>query len=83
MYYFVCDDSQKKTARRFRVSTGLVSEIFRRLQDVCTRDLDERPIIPFGDPGVVVKCDESKFHHKAKIIYFFCSLDEITERWSS
>ena len=30
-------------------------------------DLQNRPIIPFGGPGVVVKCDGSKFNHKAKV----------------
>ena len=45
----------------------LVSQICRLLQDLCSRDLEERPFIPFGGPGVVVKCDESKFNHKAKV----------------
>lgn len=30
-------------------------------------DLQTRPIIPFGGPGAVVKCDESKFNYKAKV----------------
>ena len=30
-------------------------------------DLQNRPIIPFGGPGAVVKCDESKFNHKPKV----------------
>ena len=50
--------------RRSDVNHGLISNIFRRLQDVCSRDLADRPIIPFGGPGSVVKCDEGKFNVK-------------------
>ena len=67
IYYFVSEDSQRQTARRLNLNPGLVSKIYRRLQDVCSRDLDERPFTPFGGPGAAVKCDESKFNHKAKV----------------
>ena len=70
IYYFIADDSQRITTRRLHVNHGLISNIFRRLQDVCSRDLADRPIIPFGGPGSVVKCDESKFNHKAKVPFF-------------
>ncbi|CAH3026502.1 unnamed protein product, partial [Porites evermanni] len=66
IYYFIPDDSQRITARRLDVNHGLISNIFKRLQDVCSRDLADRPIIPFGSPGSDVKCDEGKFNHKAK-----------------
>ena len=75
IYYFIADDSQRIAARRLGVNLALVSNIFRQMQDVCSRDLAERPIIPFGGPGSVVKCDESKFNHKAKVLLlllFFC-----------
>ena len=74
IYYFIADDSQRITGRRLDVNHGLISNIFRRLQDVCLRDLADRPIIPFGSLGSVVKCDESKFNHKAKVNFFlfFC-----------
>ena len=49
------------------MNQGLVSRIFRRLQDVCSMDLVERPVIPIGGPGAAVKCDETKFNHKAKV----------------
>jgi len=67
IHYFVSEDSQRQTARRLSLNPGLVSKIYRRLQDVCSRDLDRGPFIPFGGPGAVVKCDESKFNHKAKV----------------
>ena len=34
-------------------------------------DLEYNPITPFGGPGIVVKCDESKFNHKAKVSNIF------------
>ena len=74
IHHFIADDSQRKTARTLHLDPGLVSKIFRGLQDVCSRDLVNRPVIPFGGPGVVVKCDESKFNHKSKVrdslVYF-------------
>ena len=67
IYYFVQDDLQRRILRTLNLNASLVSQICRRLQDVCSLDMQTRPIIPFGGPGVVVKCDESKFNHKAKV----------------
>ena len=77
IYYFITDDSLRITVRRLDVNHGLISNIFRRLQDVCLRDLADRPIIPFGSPGSVIKCDESKFNHKPNVnffLFFFSSI---------
>ena len=49
------------------MNASIISRICRRLQDVCSVDLQNRPVTPFGGHGVVVKCDESKFNHKAKV----------------
>lgn len=67
IYFFTAEDSQRRISRHVGINPNLVSRICRRLQDVCSRDLEDRPIIPFGGPGIVVKCDESKFNHKAKV----------------
>lgn len=67
VHYFVCEDTQIKTSRRLNMNQGLVSRIFKRLQDVFSMDLVERPVIPIGGPGAAVKCDEAKFNHKAKV----------------
>jgi len=67
IYYFLQDDSQRRILRTPSLRASLVSRICGRLQDVCSVDLQTRPKIPFGGPGAVVKCDESKFNHKAKV----------------
>ena len=67
IYYFSQDDSQRRILQTLNLRGSLVSQICRRLQDVCSMDLQTRPIIPFGGPGAVVKCDKSKFNHKAKV----------------
>ena len=67
IYYFIPDDSQRRILQTLNLRASLVSRICRRLQDVCSMDLQIRPIIPFGGPGTVVKCDESKLNHKAKV----------------
>lgn len=69
IYYFTAEDSQRRTALYLSLNPSLVLSIYRRLQDVCSRDLQERPIIPFGGPGTVAKCDESKFNHKPKVSF--------------
>jgi len=79
IYYFLQDDSQRSTLRTLNLRASLVSRICRRLQDVCSVDLQTRPIIPFGGPDAVVKCGEIKFSHKAKVKMqydFFNFLDE-------
>ncbi|XP_068733300.1 uncharacterized protein [Montipora capricornis] len=66
VYFFAREDSQRRISRHLGLNAGLASNICRKLQDVCSRDLEDRPFTPFGGPGMVVKCDESKFNHKAK-----------------
>ena len=70
IYFFSAEDSQREISRHLSLNPNLVSIIWRRLQDACSRDLQERPITPFGGPGTVVKCDESKFNHKSKVKLF-------------
>ena len=67
IYYFLQDNPQHRAARALDFKPPLVSKIFRRLQDVCSVDLENRPFIPFGGPGTVAKCDESKFNHRPKV----------------
>ena len=61
----------RTTSRKVGLTKNKTSQIYRRLEDVCTVDLEYNPITPFGGPGIVVKCDESKFNHKAKVSNIF------------
>ena len=65
-YFWSMDMTREKTARMMSVNVNLVWRVFWRLEDVCSLDIDRNPFIPFGRTAVV-KCDESKFNHKAKV----------------
>lgn len=75
LYFFLGDESQKSASRKIGLKKEKTSQIYRKLEDVCSVDLEYNPIIPFAGPGIVVKCDESKFNHKAKVgkqsVFFF------------
>ena len=67
IHYFTQDDAQHRIVRALGISASLTSKICRRLQNVCSVNLQNRPFIPFGGPGTVAKCDERKFNHKPKV----------------
>ena len=75
-YFFITNTSQRTIARHLGLNPGLISRVCRRLQDVCSRDLHDRPVTPFGGPSTVVKCDESKFNHKPKVMH--CCLHNVS-----
>lgn len=71
IYFWSVDVSRKKTARMSAINNNLVCFVFRALEDVCSIDISRNPFIPFPAGGAaVVKCDESKFNHKAKVNCF-------------
>ena len=53
--------------RALEINASWTSKIWRRLQDVCSVDLQIRLFILFGGPGNVVRCDDSKLNHKPKM----------------
>ena len=65
IYFWSMEMSQQKTARILSMNNNLVCKCFRSLEDVCSLDIDN-PFVPFGG-AAVIKCDESKFNHKAKV----------------
>ncbi|XP_074609456.1 uncharacterized protein LOC141863681 isoform X2 [Acropora palmata] len=65
IYFWSQDEQRRRAARMMSLSENLVCRVFRSLEDICSADIERNPFIPF--PGTaVVKCDESKFNHKAK-----------------
>ena len=60
------EEKQASAARMLEVNPSAISRIFQLFRDICTWDLQQRPVIPFGAP-FVAKVDESKFNHKAKV----------------
>lgn len=49
-----------------RLTKNTVGNIYAVIRHYCGRDLQDRPVIPFGGRLYVVKCDESQFAHKSK-----------------
>ncbi|XP_067045514.1 uncharacterized protein [Acropora muricata] len=50
------------------LTRNTIGNVFAMIRYLCKRDLQIRPITPFGGRVFVVKCDESQFKHKSKII---------------
>ncbi|PFX13847.1 hypothetical protein AWC38_SpisGene22042 [Stylophora pistillata] len=68
-YFWLVDQSRKKTMRMLAMANNLVCKVFRALEDICSMDLATKPFLPFPVRGTaVVKYDESKFNHKAKCL---------------
>ena len=50
-----------------RLTKNTIGNIYAVIRHYCGRDLQDRPVIPFGGRLYVVKCDESQFAHKSKV----------------
>lgn len=63
--------SQRVLRSRASAMVGMtkntIGRVFGMLRHCCMRDLQNRPIIPFGGRVFVLKCDESQFKHKSKV----------------
>ena len=79
IYFWSMDQSRKSTARMMSMNNNLVCTVFRSSEDACSTDIATNPFIPCGGTAVV-KWDESKFNHKAKVSYYtcFCWLNSLT-----
>ena len=72
IYLWSIDQSRKHAACMTGMNKNLVGRVFCGLEDVCSIDIGRNPVIPFGG-RCLVKCDESKFNHKAKVCSLKCS----------
>lgn len=81
IYFWSQDEQRRRAARMLSLNENLVCRVFRSLEDICSADIERNPFIPF--PGrAVVKCDESKFSHKAKVGFsvFDCETNYLLPR---
>ena len=51
IYYFIQNDSQRRIAQTLNLRASLLSRVCRRPQDVCSMDLQTRPIVTIWWPG--------------------------------
>ncbi|XP_074610696.1 uncharacterized protein LOC141865362 [Acropora palmata] len=49
------------------LTKNTVGNVYALLTNYCGRDIQDRPIVPFGGRVYVVKCDESQFKHNSKV----------------
>ena len=54
-------------ANKLGLTKNTVGNVYALLRHYCGRDLQDRPVIPFGSHVHVAKCDVSQFKHKSKV----------------
>ena len=67
IYLWNLRELRTTVARMLSLTNNTVGNIYALLRHYCGRDLQDRPIVPFGGRVYVVKCDESQFKHKSKV----------------
>ena len=67
MYLWSVRELRTTVAQMLTLTKNTVGNIYALLRHYCGRDLQDRPVIPFGGRVYVVKCDESQFKHKSKV----------------
>ena len=58
---------RKTAAEMLGLTNNTVGNVYGVFRHYCRRDLQDRPIIPFGGNVYIVKCDESQFKHQSKV----------------
>lgn len=70
MYLWSVCKLRTTAAAMLSLTKNTVGNVFAVLRHCCGRDLQDRPVVPFGGRVYVVKCDESQFKHKSKVTHF-------------
>ncbi|KAK2557080.1 hypothetical protein P5673_020958 [Acropora cervicornis] len=65
IYLWLTDLSRRQTANTMKSNNNLMCRVFRRLEEVCSIEIEKKRILPFSG-RCLIKCNESKFNHKAK-----------------
>ena len=88
IYLWSLHELRSKSADMVGLTRNTVGNVFAMLRYLCKRDLQSRPIIPFGGRVSVVKCDESQFKHKSKVMrqqnlmFFFLNCTRLSRKAS-
>lgn len=69
MYLWNVRELRTTAAAMLSLTKNTVGNVFAVLRHYCGRDLQDRPVVPFGGRVYVVKCDESQFKHKSKVTH--------------
>ena len=67
MYLWSVRELRTAAATMLTLTKNTVGNVYAVLRHYCGRDLQDRPVVPFGGRVFVVKCDESQFKHKSKV----------------
>ena len=54
-------------AQMLNLTKNTNGNVYALLRHYCGRDIQDRPIVPFGGRVYVVKCDESQFKPNSKV----------------
>ena len=74
IYLWSVRELRKTAAEMLGLTNSTVGNVYGVLRHYCKRDLQDRPIIPFGGNVYVVKCDESQFKHQSKVSFKACPI---------
>ena len=75
IYFWSIDQTGKYKARMMSINSNLVCTVFLSL-DACSVDIATNPFTLFWGTAVM-KCNKSKFNHRAKVSVDTCCCDEI------
>ena len=67
IYLWSVRELRTTAASMLGLTKNTVGNVYALLRHYCGRDLQDRPVIPFGGHVHVTKCDESQFKHKSKV----------------
>ena len=67
IYFWSVRELRTAVSQMLNLTKNTVGNVYALLRHFCGRDIQDRPIVPFGGRVYVVKCDESQFKHKSKV----------------